>query len=111
MVTFQRASFGQTWCKLKKPSYINDENSVHTGFVQVQLPLHCRLHLHVVPVLGRTPAEALVAAAAGRLLRRRRDNGGGGGGTTAVPPGILSGQGTESESESMKGWEVGKKRE
>jgi hypothetical protein len=31
-----------------KPSYINGANSVHTGFVQVLLQLHRRLHLHVV---------------------------------------------------------------
>ncbi len=31
-----------------KPSYINGANSVHTGFVQVQLQLHRSLHLHVV---------------------------------------------------------------
>ncbi len=32
----------------QKTSYINGANSVHTGFVQVPLQLHCRLHFHVV---------------------------------------------------------------
>ena len=31
-----------------QPSYINGANPVHTGFVQVPLQLHRRLHLHVV---------------------------------------------------------------
>ncbi len=33
-----------------KPAYINGVNSVHTDFVQVQLQLHHRLHLHVTVV-------------------------------------------------------------
>ena len=31
-----------------KSSYINGVNSVHTGFVQVPLQLHRRLHLQIV---------------------------------------------------------------
>ncbi len=42
-----------------KPSYINDANSVHTGFVQVQLQLHRSLHLQVQIVLVEAATERL----------------------------------------------------
>ena len=50
-----------------KSSYINGVNSVHTGFVQVPLQLHRRLHLHVV--LEDAAAEL------SRLTRRLRRRG------------------------------------
>ena len=45
---FQKANLSRTWCKPQNPSYINGANSVRTGFVEVPLQLHRRLHLHVV---------------------------------------------------------------
>ncbi len=55
-----------------KSSYINgvvNLNSVHTGFVQVQLQLHRRLHLHVV--LEEAAAERGLVVGLPRLGRAR----------------------------------------
>jgi hypothetical protein len=52
-----------------KPSHINGANSVHTGFVQVQLQLHRRLHLHVVP--EEAAAERGLVVGLPRLGRAR----------------------------------------
>ncbi len=40
-----------------KPFYINGADSLHTGFVQVPLQLHRRLHLHVVLASEEAAAE------------------------------------------------------